>query len=95
MSVRFIRPLSCLAIYQHRDHNAPTNDVSINAAPLTLQLFDRVTQPIIGRLFSDAEAAEDAVEDVVGVYGAGDLAEFIEGRAQFEGDEFFFAAVFG
>ncbi len=40
----------------------------------------------------DAEAAEDAVEKIVGVDGAGDLAEFQECGAELGGDEFFAAA---
>jgi hypothetical protein len=40
-------------------------------------------------LFPYAEAAEDAVEDVVGVNRTDDTAEFIKGEADFSCDEFF------
>lgn len=38
-------------------------------------------------LLADAEAAEDAVEEVVGVDGADDVGEFGEGVAEFESEE--------
>ena len=43
-------------------------------------------------LLADAEAGEDAVEDVVGVDAAGDAAQFVQGEADFGGDEFFAGA---
>ena len=39
------------------------------------------------RLFSNAEAAKDAIEDVVGIDGADDLAQSIERAADFGGDK--------
>src|SRR5206468_3662059 len=38
-------------------------------------------------LFADAEGGEDAAEDIVGGNGAGDLAEEVEGKAEFGGEE--------
>ena len=43
-------------------------------------------------LLPDAEPAEDAVEDVVGDDGADDLAEFVDGLAEVDGDELVAAA---
>ena len=43
----------------------------------------------LGRsLFADAEAAEDAVEQIVRDEGTDDQAEFVEGESEFHGDQF-------
>src|ERR1700682_1722662 len=44
------------------------------------------------RLLADTEAAEDAVEDVVGDDGADDLAQLIDGLAEVDRDELVAAA---
>ena len=58
---------------------------TFNPPAKPIQSHQRLPQPV-HKLFADAEAAEDAVQDVVGVGGAGDSAEFVEGGAEFGGD---------
>lgn len=59
---------------------------------VSTSFFGRPPEPLVQvrqPLFADAEFAEDAVEEVVGRGGAGDLGQRRQGEAEFGGDEIF------